>query len=324
MPISPSPTSRSLFHYTTGNGLIGIVRDKSLYATHFDFVNDASECKVIKGLLTPLFQKELEELTEKLVTEGYLRREIFSEFGRRIYSLETENFFNALFQATYNVSPFYLTSFCEHPPGSRDHEHGLLSQWRGYARGGFAIEFDELALDECTKKEKQKFNYLAILTDAVSYRDHDKRVPFDKFVGLVGAMMQDMFAEGAGVDISKLTGIRSLDEFAQSFLGTAPFLKDRGFEEEREYRIVALAFRSSRLDSEAVPPAKPIKFKMRPNGTLAPYIELFKELGERLPIKSVVVGPHPNQKNQMRAVELLLEQYGLDVPIRASGIPFQE
>jgi hypothetical protein len=63
---------------------------------------------------------------------------------------------------------------------------------------------------------------------------------------------------------------------------------------------------------------------MRPNGTLTPYIELFKELGKHLPIKSVIIGPHQHQKSQTRAVELLLEQYGLHVPIRASGIPFQE
>src|ERR1035441_3962462 len=34
-----------------------------------------------------------------------------------------------------NTAPFFITSFCMHKKGTAVHEHGLLSQWRGYARG---------------------------------------------------------------------------------------------------------------------------------------------------------------------------------------------
>jgi len=109
--MSTALASRSLFHYTTGDGLIGIVRDSRLYATHFDFMNDPSECKVIKDLLAPPFQKELKELTEKLIKAGILKKEILNEFGRRYYSIETETLFGVLYKATYAVAPFFLRHF---------------------------------------------------------------------------------------------------------------------------------------------------------------------------------------------------------------------
>jgi hypothetical protein len=47
-------------------------------------------------------------------------------------------------------------------------------------------------------------------------------------------------------------------------------------------------------------------------------------LDHKLPIKSVVIGPHQHQANHRMAVELILEKHGLDIPIRMSGIPFRE
>jgi hypothetical protein len=44
----------------------------------------------------------------------------------------------------------------------------------------------------------------------------------------------------------------------------------------------------------------------------------------KLPVKSIIVGPHRHQDAQRAALEILLEQAGLEVPIRFSGIPFRE
>ena len=40
-----------------------------------------------------------------------------------------------------------------------------------------------------------------------------------------------------------------------------------------------------------------------------PYVDLFAELPDKLPIKSVIVGPHPNQELQHHAIELLLDRF---------------
>src|SRR5215216_2147689 len=56
-----SPKSRSLFHYTTGDGLLGIVKDRCLFATHADFSNDSSECKLILPHLIKVLADEYEK-----------------------------------------------------------------------------------------------------------------------------------------------------------------------------------------------------------------------------------------------------------------------
>jgi len=71
-----------------------------------------------------------------------------------------------------------------------------------------------------------------------------------------------------------VTGNQSIDDFAQPFFSAAPFLKDPGFQEEREYRIVAMPMRLSHYDGSG-PPLKQIKFRLSRGGTVTPYIELF-------------------------------------------------
>src|SRR6266487_5937964 len=85
-----APKSRCLFHYTTGEGLISIVRNQSLHATHSDFLNDSSECRLIKEILKPVFQHELSELVPKLIERGVLPQQILEEWGHQIYASESE------------------------------------------------------------------------------------------------------------------------------------------------------------------------------------------------------------------------------------------
>ena len=67
------------------------------------------------------------------------------EHGGALFEKEAMNSVNSILRATNNISPFFITSFCIHHQGTYEYSHGLLSQWRGYARSGFAIEFDEVA-----------------------------------------------------------------------------------------------------------------------------------------------------------------------------------
>jgi len=57
-------------------------------------------------------------------------------------------------------------------------------------------------------------------------------------------------------------------------------------------------------------------------GTLVPHTELFaKEGAPPLPIRKVLVGPHPDQVRRQRAVELLLREHRIDAEVAASAIP---
>ncbi len=43
-----------------------------------------------------------------------------------------------------------------------------------------------------------------------------------------------------------------------------------------------------------------------------------------LPIKSILIGPHPNQDNQQTAVELLLNQHGIKAEVRRSKLSLRQ
>jgi hypothetical protein len=179
--------NRSLFHYTTAHGLIGILSTQTLFATHADFLNDSSECRLLREVLQPQLIKEFKEVAPKLVAAGLMSEAKVTEYGESASEEFSTAVFNTMVRSIEKIAPIYITSFCLHAAKTPEFENGLLSQWRGYANGGFAIEFDERRLDELARAEVDKFRYEGILTSAVSYSDHDERANLKKFQGVVSA-----------------------------------------------------------------------------------------------------------------------------------------
>ena len=322
--------SRSLFHYTTAQGLLGIIRDRSLFATHADFSNDSSECKLILPYLIKILADEYEQRVPKLIDLKIMTPDILREHGRAVFEKEAQISVNAMLTATNNTAPYFITSFCIHDEKDYEYSHGLLSQWRSYARGGFAIEFDELKIDGLNQEESADWRYQMIITDTVSYKDHEARVKPDQFRNMSGAFLRSIIpklqflSSNTRKELNEIIGTAKLDDFARPFLSVAPFLKHSGFEEEAEYRIVALCNRPTQFDPGDKRKAKKFHFRSRSDGNIAPYIALYDELKRPLPIKSVIVGPHAQQENQHKAVQLLLEQYEIKAEVRVSELPFRE
>src|SRR5258706_1080187 len=135
-----------------------------------------------------------------------------------------------------------------HDAGSEESEHGLLSQWRGYGLGGFAIEFDTDELDKLTQLENAQRSVQMISTRKVAYRDHEAKADLKRFEGLSRATLGNAFRAvapslAARTDVAEVIGNRPLEDFVRRFLETVPFLKTPRFEGEREYRLVASATR---------------------------------------------------------------------------------
>jgi len=230
--------------------------------------------------------------------------------------------FRTILTTLEKTSPFYITSFCLHPPETHEYEHGLLSQWRGYANGGFAIEFDEADLDRLTTLESGAFSHAGIKTDRVHYREHAKQVDLAKFKGMAGATLLSIVESDP--ELLAAFGHKRLLDFMLPFFEVVPFLKDDGFAEEKEYRSVALCIRPKHRPDIDKRPVRAVQFRVSARGNVVPYVMLFDNLPKQLSIKSVIIGPHHNQENQRKAVSLLLEQTGVDAAIRLSTIPYRE
>lgn len=313
----------SLFHYTNASGLIGILSSNSLFATDYRFMNDPSELGEARKLIVPVFEAEIARLTPELAKKNFLSPEFYKELGTRGHLLQAESLYSAVVKAANNASPFFLFSFCRHSEKSDEYNHGLLSQWRGYSSGGgFALEFDEVQLDKMLNEEIESFAYAGYRTADVAYENHEKHLKAADYEQIAREMLRKLFSSH-DIDISDVTGPeQSLDKLFLSFLTTAPFLKNSGFKEECEYRISALCIRKQKIPKGMDKAPKTIKFRSR-DAMIIPYIDLFSTLGKKLPLKSIVVGPHLRQVEQVEAAKLLVETYDYNVPIRVSEIPLR-
>jgi hypothetical protein len=312
-------TSGSLFHYTSAAGLIGILRDQVLWSTHANYLNDAAELTILSELLTPQISREFRDAVPRLLAVGAFVPELLSRYGETIYDSEAKNVCRAVIRTIEQVAPLYVTSFCMHPAESEESNHGLLSQWRGYGRGGFAIEFDEKMLDDLTIKENEQRSLQMIATREVAYGEHDKAANIDRFAGVGLAALGAAFREktpnlAARPEVAAILGQEELANFIRPFMEALPFLKTTRFKEENEYRLVSAATLPSRAH-EDTRPAIPIHFREGAGGVVVPYIKLFETLNTRLPIKKIIIGPHREQENQFNAVRLLLDQTSLNVPV---------
>jgi hypothetical protein len=130
--------------------------------------------------------------------------------------------------------------------------------------------------------------------------------------------------------IKMMTGgkpIKFADALFKPIICLATRHKHRGFHEECEVRIVAIDLgkeyvATARLQGDKRQ-IKQVHFRSQ-SGLLVPYVKLFERTaGEaKLPIKKVVVGPHPDKLKRKRSVEMLLKQHNIDAPAVVSNIPY--
>lgn len=266
----------NLFHYTSGFGLHGILHDGALRGSNFSFMNDRSEFTYGIQLLQTLVKQRLSETSDELE-----RR-----FCERIL--------------TSNVATdvdVYLTCFCE--------KGDLLSQWRGYGspNARYCICFDP------TGFSKTRDDVSPILH--VVYNQDRQREILD-FV------FREHLAGLRSACSVVVTGNDVIDDTVQCLYNCSlvplAFFKDASFEEEDEWRCVAIAHSSdftSCIDFGSI------------DGMMKPNLPLLRGTTTgRLPIKHVIAGASrwPNQSEKSAALMLARFEYG-NVAVKPSRIP---
>jgi hypothetical protein len=165
-----SPT-RDLCHYTSQEGLIGILKDKSLYATDASYLNDSQEVVYAVNLAKKYFKNRPSPGGTRPVTEMLNALDEIEDLAGKL--------------------PVYVASFSEHPD--------QLSQWRGYcSRGsGFAlcVSADRITkiakarnweLFKCIYREDQQVEVLKKIEDhAIRHFESDKSLSVPIVFGLI-------------------------------------------------------------------------------------------------------------------------------------------
>jgi hypothetical protein len=122
---SATPGTSTLFHYTTQQGLLGIIQDKALWLSSIRHLSDAAEF----GYAVEMVRTRL---THKLSTERGPWNSYYGAILERLGTIQDQLLF----------------------VGSFSEQADLLSQWRAYApTGGFSIGFEYEHLKAMAEKQ---------------------------------------------------------------------------------------------------------------------------------------------------------------------------
>jgi hypothetical protein len=285
-----------LYHYTSLEGLIGILKSQSIRASHCEFLNDSSE-----------FQHAL-SFAKSHSGNIYMQDDYLAGFGWGVrHALEK-----------MNRHDIYVCSFSEKPD--------LLSQWRGYCPqgAGVCIGFDKSSIEQycedndyklskCIYDHTEQQRHISELVDLCLKKFPEAKISRAEYDSL-GAKEQVEHEIGYQLCAAEGEGKPQADEalslFCDSINECAPIMKNFGFHEESEWRVVAKN------------PTEDIHHRSA-SSNLVPYVLLPIIKHNVSTIKQIIVGPNPNSKRCMSSITSLLKACNFEaVEIQASSIPF--
>jgi hypothetical protein len=286
--ISKAPDT-ILWHYTTGATLISIFESMSLYSTQLSCLNDSTELRYASRL----FQQALGARREANTSSG-LAANLLD--GALEYFKEDPDF-------PFQAGVFhFVTCFSE--------ERDDLGQWRGYGTGenGYAIGFKASDLFGVRDAVLARINYDSKLHETLARRVVDAMVGF----------FEEAVTKYAPTDPLAF-GKEFLAAWDEAIVMVAPLVKDPGFKNEREYRIVK-SFHTDELSQlkfiqKATMMSRHLPLKPPAGKVFDPY---------QLPIREVIVGPCRHPHVSRISVDALLRQKGYPGGmVSTSKIPYQ-
>ncbi|WP_304507472.1 DUF2971 domain-containing protein [Anaerotignum sp.] len=289
-----------LYHYTTAEGIQGIVENRQFIATKSDFLNDKLE-----------FLYSLEVL-DKLIDRYIVNKEL----GRRLYriikaemdelAIITPSCQTVCIPEEDHIS-FYVVSF------SKQENSALLwaefTDFKGYCLG---FDYEKLV---------QGFSSRSFLHGTVIY-DEEVQISclLEALLSCIRRGVNDGYSDLEAIfeetgDIREESLIEIGGDMAMVCSVYAMFFKSEFFKGEEEYRFVFSPLATERG-------GRP-RFRILEQVFL-PYIMVeFDGIGTPIPLESVMVGAKNNSDIAVRGVRSFLMGQGLDIPVKLSDIPLR-
>lgn len=277
-----------LYHYTDGNGFLGMLGNKRLWFSHIKYLNDSAEYSYALTRLSDILD-EYEEV------DGY-------QHLRNALKVISEN------ERLQNHYSFSLTE-----------EKDLLSQWRGYCpNGGYSFAINDQHFDQMITSHKLTF-------DRCRYEKEEQRqFIIDNIIGrplnhLKEAFQREKESIEAGTYRSKGMDL-TVYNIGQSIIAKShllAFLKHPTFKQEKEWRIIASENMTNR-DSY-------LKYRSSRN-MLIPYLDVpilpDGGLYNKLHIDNVIVSPTPHQDLALASCRQMVASYDC-YDVQPSAIPYR-
>jgi hypothetical protein len=248
---------------------LGILRTESIWATNVRYMNDASELEYARELVVEEIRSETERCS------GHVKTWL-SEFP-------------AALDRVFADTETYAACFCE----SGD----LLSQWRAYGSGGFALGF--------AAEPFSRLDAASVLR--VEYNHEVQRAAIRKTLGIHRAEIEKAIAAKTSARVPEISAQLGLILALWSVA-----FKHPAFSEEREWRIIPLA------------QITPTRFRTD-RGWIKPYLDIPLASGvSQMALRSITHAPSPHPELTKRSLKLLIadSKYS-QVAICGSSVPLR-
>jgi hypothetical protein len=196
-----------LYHYTTAEGLKGILEKQNLRATHYLHLNDSSEMGIFEAQILQRFFLEI----RGLLSSDVLRFSGVNEFLlNQIASSQATMIYRTAIGQIDAISPLFMCSLCQHSSVHASHS-GLLSQWRGYgASGGYCVVFDGPQLIVMLEKLEDRKKFASLQHKQVEYVSPFEERNLDRLDGLASQLFKSKFNASCGLKELDTLGVKSI------------------------------------------------------------------------------------------------------------------
>jgi hypothetical protein len=285
-----------LYHYTTQEGLLGMLDNEKIWATHIRYLNDTSEGKI-------LFATFMDQLLSAYET------------------IDSDILVNGLTMATWATSQnVFIASFSERKDS--------LSQWRAYSGKalGFSIGFRLEYLRKIGKhfiddRLDRFYSQSEPLVRCKYYDQNEKKTHELEIETKISAFITEVKKNQAIPIEDRPENFETLGQIASRHFvdmgRESARIKDIGFCGEAEWRLAFL------LNQYYTP--RDLKFKPG-NSVPVPYLEVPLCWDQQpIEIEEIVVGPsYPHTEEAVESVKMLLSSKGLtNDKVVPSKIPYR-
>lgn len=277
-----------LYHYTTTAGLIGIITNNALWQTNAGYLNDTQEVRY--------GARVAEEVIEKVVQDGNFcaSGQVREEFIKSTFDGVLSTIRSIAEDRYSNIEFPHVTSFSE--------ERDDLSQWRGYADGGYCVAFNKEKLQK--RLIPRGGAPVGIggnipLLEKVQYGDDSRQLIEHAVSLLLEHLREDEYPASP-------TGVHQYHLVRRILLPALALMKHEAFLSEKEWRIYSLNMCSVRFRPGGIGPIPYSEVEFSPDS-----------------VAEVMVSPGADSLRRARGAEALLMNNGFSaVVVSTSSAPF--
>ena len=300
-------TDGKKYHYTSPEGLRGIMETRTFFFTDSQFLNDFREKININDELE-LFWKSCKKIYDKC-------------FYNLLHKIRVDEYEDSGFSYILN----HTETKCRYFVFSLSMDGDSLSMWKYYAKNnsydGYCIGLFSYALvDEWI----DTVSGVSVIASQVEYHSEDKQA-------IIKEVVDRLYSIWKSYEVSDLLNEKIIKEFSSWISVEALFFKDKCFEDEKETRYVAIAPVDSLQNLQYT--YKGHSYKMYDfrsvNGVLTPYIKMpFSDWNRETcwAIDHIGIGPSPNAQQKeaglrqfIRSLDYKLEHCNIaksKIPVR--------